>query len=258
MTEWPSVDELVLCTITKIFAQGAFVALEEFSGKQGMVHLSEVASGWIKNIREHIREGQKVVCKVLSVDPSRGRVDLSIRRVKENERRWKSERLKLEQRAEKLLELAAAKLNKNLDQAYEEVGYVLQEKFGDLYSAFEAAVKDRASIEEVVADKNWVSALGEVSATTEEKPRYSVVGTVVLSCPASNGVEVIKSAMIGAKTFTKEDGEVQFFHSGAPKYRLEVTSDSYKKAEEIMQRAADATITAVEKAGGRGEFQRAR
>ena len=256
-SEWPSVGEFVVCTVSKIFPQGAFVTLDEYKGREGMVHLSEVASGWIKNIREHIREGQKGVCKVLSVDPSRGRVDLSIRRVKDSERRWKTERLKLEQRAEKLLEMAAAKLGKNLDQAYEEVGFSLQEKFEDLYSAFEAVAKDRKSIAEVVNDERWVEALIEVSAATVQPPSFSVAGTVSLSCPVPNGVEVIKSAMVGARSSVKKDGvELQFYHVGAPKYRLEVTAGSYKAAEEALQRAAEMAIAAVESAGGKGGLQR--
>ncbi|MEM3401878.1 MAG: S1 RNA-binding domain-containing protein, partial [Candidatus Hadarchaeales archaeon] len=148
--EWPSAGELVLCTVTKIFPQGAFVSLDEYGGKEGMVHISEVASGWIKNIRDHIKEGQKVVCKVLFSDPERRSVDLSIRRVKDSERRWKVERLKLEQRAEKLLELVAQKLGKTLDEAYAEAGFPLQEKFGDLYAALEAAIQRPGSLEEVV------------------------------------------------------------------------------------------------------------
>jgi len=256
-SEWPSVGEFVVCTVSKIFPQGAFVTLDEYKGKEGMVHLSEVASGWIKNIREHIREGQKGVCKVLAVDSSRGRVDLSIRRVKDSERRWKTERLKLDQRAEKLLELAGAKLGKNLDQAYEEAGFVLQENFGDLYSAFEVAAKDKKKIAEVVNDEKWAEALHEVSAATVQLPSFSVAGVVSLSSPVPNGVEVIKSAMVDARGAVKKDGvELQFYHVGAPKYRLEVTAESYKVAEDTLQRAADMAIAAVEKAGGKGEFKR--
>ena len=49
-SEWPSIEELVMCTVTKVFAQGAFVAMDEYGGKEGMVHLSEVASGWVEGV----------------------------------------------------------------------------------------------------------------------------------------------------------------------------------------------------------------
>lgn len=256
-SEWPAVGELVLCTVKKVFAQGAFVKLDEYEGKEGMVHLSEVASGWIKNIRTHVKEGQKAVCKVLAVKPERKLVDLSLRRVKESERRWKVKQVKLEQRAEKLLEFSANMLGKNLDEAYEEVGFALQEKFGDLYSAFELLSKDKGALAGVVKDKRWIEALGEVASSIAEPPSFKVSGYVDLSCFAPNGVEVIKSAMMEARDSIKGDGiEVEFYYVGSPRYRIESTAPSYKAAEEAMRKAAEIAIAAVTRAGGKGEFKR--
>ncbi|MEM2890008.1 MAG: translation initiation factor IF-2 subunit alpha [Candidatus Hadarchaeum sp.] len=255
-SEWPSVEELVLCTVKKVFPQGAFVTLDEYGGKEGMVHISEVASGWIKNIRDHVRENQKVVCKVLAVDPARQQVDLSIRRVKDGERRWKAQRVKLNQRAEKLLELAANKLGKTLDQAYEEIGFKLQEKFGDLYSAMETAGKDSSSLVGL-ADESWVKTIAELAKESIQAPSYKVTGNVILSSTAPNGVEVIKSAMINARDSVRdEDINVEIYYVGSPRYRIEVTAPSYKAAENAMQRAVEMMIEAVTKAGGKGEFQR--
>ncbi|MFQ6129687.1 MAG: translation initiation factor IF-2 subunit alpha [Candidatus Hadarchaeaceae archaeon] len=256
-SEWPTIDEFVMCTVKKVFAQGAFMELDEYGGKEGMVHISEVASGWIKNIRDYIREGQKAVCKVLAVDPKRKHVDLSLRRVKESERRRKAQQLKREQRAEKLLELVANKLKKSLDEAYEEVGFALQDKFGDLYSALELVVKDKNVLADVVKDQRWVDALSEAAVSAVKPPSYKVVGYLNLSCPSPNGVEVIKSAMINARDSTKgNEIDVEFYYVGSPRYRIEVTAPSYKMAENAMQKAVEETIAAVKKAGGKGEFSR--
>jgi len=256
-SEWPSVEELVLCTVKKIFAQGAFVSLDEYGGKEGMVHISEIASGWIKNIRDHVREGQKVVCKVLVVDPSRNSIDLSIRRVKDSERRWKAERVKLEQRAEKMLELAAKKLKKTLDQAYEEVGFALQEKFGDLYAAFEAAAKDENALEDIIKSKQWLRVLKKLIASTIETPSYKIVGEISLFCPTPNGVETIKSVLTKARnSFKSDDVKVDFYVVGSPRYRIEVSAPSYKIAETVMKQAAEQTIREIISAGGKGEFKR--
>jgi len=246
-----------MCTVKKVFAQGAFVELDEYGGKEGMVHISEVASGWIKNIRDYIREGQKAVCKVLAVDPKRKHVDLSLRRVKDSERRRKAQQLKREQRAEKLLELAANKLKKSLDEAYEEVGFALQDKFGDLYSALESVVKDESALADVVKDRRWLDALREVAISAVKPPSYRVVGHLELSCPSPNGIEVIKSAMIDARDSTKgNEIDVEFYYVGSPRYRIEVTAPSYKTAENAMQKAVEETIAAVKKEGGKGEFRR--
>ena len=255
-SEWPSIEELVMCTVTKVFAQGAFVAMDEYGGKEGMVHLSEVASGWVKNIRDFVRENQKVVCKVLGGDTKRQHVDLSIRRVKDGERRWKAQRVKLNQRSEKLLEMAAIKLGKTLDQAYDEIGFTLQERFGDLHSAMESAAKDGGSIAGM-ADEAWANTISEVAKASIQSPSYKVSGYVKLSSLAPNGVEVIKSAMLNARDSVRDENtNVDLYYVGAPRYRIDVTAQSYKAAENEMQRATELMIEAVTKAGGKGEFQR--
>lgn len=254
-SEFPPIDELVMCTIKKVFAQGAFAALDEYEGIEGMVHLSEVASGWVKNIRDFVRENQKVVCMVLAVDLQKKHIDLSIRRVKDSERRWKTQRVKLNQRAEKLLELAAKKLDKTLDQAYDEAGFELQEKFGDLYSAMEAASRDANSIK-AIAGEEWTNVIGSVASSTFEPPSCKVFGYVDLSSSSPDGVEVIKSAMITARDSAKEeDVDVEVYYIGSPRYRIDVTAPSYKVAENSMQKAVRIMLEQVKKAGGKGEFR---
>lgn len=68
--------------VTGITKFGAFVSLPD--GKNGMVHISEVANSYVSDISEHLREGQEVKVKVLSVDGSR--VSLSIKKAQEPER----------------------------------------------------------------------------------------------------------------------------------------------------------------------------
>ena len=43
---WPEPGSLVVCTVTQVVDFGAFVSIDEYSGKQGLIHISEVASGW--------------------------------------------------------------------------------------------------------------------------------------------------------------------------------------------------------------------
>lgn len=63
--------------VTGITKFGAFVDLGD--GKTGMVHISEVASTYVKEIRDHIQEGQEVKVKVLTVAED-GKISLSIKK----------------------------------------------------------------------------------------------------------------------------------------------------------------------------------
>ena len=83
--QWPENGDLVIATIETVTDYGAYAKLDEFD-KRGLLHVSEISSSWIRNIRDFIRENQKVVLKVLRVDHEKGHIDLSLRRVTKRER----------------------------------------------------------------------------------------------------------------------------------------------------------------------------
>ena len=62
--------------ITGITKFGAFVSIAP--GKSGLVHISEITSTYVSDIREHLTEGQEVMVKVIGLDQS-GRMNLSIK-----------------------------------------------------------------------------------------------------------------------------------------------------------------------------------
>jgi len=62
--------------VTGITKFGAFVMIAP--GKSGLVHISEITSSFVSDIREHLTEGQDVTVKVMGVDRS-GRINLSMK-----------------------------------------------------------------------------------------------------------------------------------------------------------------------------------
>lgn len=62
-------------TVINITNFGAFIDVE---GKTGLVHISEVADTFVKDIRQHLKEQDKVKVKVISVDDN-GKISLSIK-----------------------------------------------------------------------------------------------------------------------------------------------------------------------------------
>ncbi|ACL77372.1 S1 RNA-binding domain-containing protein [Ruminiclostridium cellulolyticum] len=71
------VGKIVEGKVTGITAFGAFVQLPE--GKTGLVHISEVAQEYVKDVSAHLKENQIVKVKILSVDTN-GKVSLSIKK----------------------------------------------------------------------------------------------------------------------------------------------------------------------------------
>ena len=62
-------------TVVNITNFGAFIEVE---GKTGLVHISEVADSYVKDIKEHLKEQDKVKVKVISIDDN-GKISLSIK-----------------------------------------------------------------------------------------------------------------------------------------------------------------------------------
>ena len=63
-------------TVARIENYGAFLQLED--GRMGLVHISEIDRNYVKDVREHLREGDSVEAKVVAIKDD-GKIDLSIK-----------------------------------------------------------------------------------------------------------------------------------------------------------------------------------
>ena len=70
------VGAIVEGTVTGITNFGAFITFP--NGKTGLVHISEVADAYVSDIKEFLKENDKVKVKILTLDPN-GKIGLSIR-----------------------------------------------------------------------------------------------------------------------------------------------------------------------------------
>jgi len=254
--EWPEVGDLVIATIETVTDYGAYAKLDEFS-RRGLLHVSEISSARIRNVRDFVRENQKMVLKVLHVDVEKGHINLSLRRVTKRERIEKIKSWKKDRKADALLREVAEKLGLTVDEVYQKAGAPLDEKYG-LYEGFEKLVKDGA---EVLTKLDVPEDMAKVFAqVAEERIRVKMVkvhGTIELHCMKQNGVNCIQDAFTAAKKSEKaKDAKIQFYVIAAPKYSVEVAAENWKRAEEILQKVGQAVVTNVTKAGGEGSFKR--
>lgn len=250
--EWPEEGELVVCTVADVKDFAAFVTLDEYDERRGLIPISEIARGWIKYIRDYVREGQKVVCKVLNVDPDRGHIDLSLKDVNEHQRREKVHEWKNEQKATKWVGFAseAAGVDRKI------IEEAIYREYGQLYPAFEDLVTtggeaaDRLKLDEPVK-----KALSTVAHENVKVSRVTITGHLILTSSRPDGVNVIRRALRSAQPKV-EDVDIDLIYVGAPKYRIKVTAPDYKEAEKAIEKAASAAVGVVERAGGSGKFIR--
>ncbi|CAD5243753.1 translation initiation factor IF-2 subunit alpha [Thermococcus camini] len=250
--EYPEEGEFVVATVKSIHPYGAFLKLDEYPGKEGFMHISEVASTWVKNIRDHVKEGQKIVAKVIRVDPSKGHIDLSLKRVNQQQRKAKLQEYKRAQKAENLLKMAAEKIGKDFDTAWKEVWVPLEEEYGEVYAAFEDAAQNGMDVLKGIISDEWVEALKPIIEAYVEIPTVTIDAEFEITVPKPDGIEIIREALIRARDRANEEKEidVKFSYQGAPRYRIDITAPDYYKAEEVLENIAEEILRVIKEAGG--------
>ncbi|MGQ4833310.1 MAG: translation initiation factor IF-2 subunit alpha [Candidatus Asgardarchaeia archaeon] len=234
---YPEEGELVIATVTNIKPYGAYVTLDEYDNLEGMVHISEISTTWVKNIRNHVREGQKIVAKVLRVIPEKNQIDLSIRRVTKQQKVLKIQSWKRMQKAKKILELVAERLGKKKEEA-EKVYWLLQRKYEETYSSFEMALeKGKKVFLDAGLDEDWAKELYEIIKTQVKIPKVEISGTITLQTTAPNGVDLIKEALSEALKISKKvpGTTTKIYTLGAPNYKVEVVAKEYRDAENLLK-----------------------
>src|SRR3989344_3312796 len=191
----PEEGELIIGTVKKILPHSIFVNLDEYQGKEGMIHISEIAPGRIRNIRDFVREGKVIVCKTLRIHTDKDHIDLSLRRVSLSARKKKEEEYKQEQKAEKFIETVMAGEKIDIATFYKKYGESLLEKYGNLNSFFKAVLADGASaFTGIKIEKPLLDKLVEKIIEKIKPPEVVIEARLRLSSMEVDGVEKIKKS----------------------------------------------------------------
>ncbi len=231
IVELPDKDELVIAIIKKIMPYGAFCILPEYENLEGFLHISEVAPRWIKNIHEFLSEGQRYVVKVHHVDREKNQVDISIKRVNEEEKKRKLELVQNEKKGAKLLELSikSSKAKIEIPQAREEI----EKHYDDVFSCFkEASLEGDKALKDLDLPKQLKAEMVELAKKSIKKPVVEVDRIFTLVCYGGKGVELVKQALK-----IKEDVSISYL--GAPKYKVSLIGEDYKSAEKKLEKVLE-------------------
>ena len=251
----PDTGELVVATIERITHYGAYVSLDEYN-REGLLHISEISSTWVRNIRDYVRESQKVVLKVLRVDAEKGHIDLSLRRVSKRERREKLLSWKKDRKAESLLRSAAEKLEVPIDQIYEKAGTAIEKEYG-LYKGLEkTASEGEGVLLKLGIPKNIATTLAEIAKDKIKTPMVKIRGMLELQCTKPDGARLIREALLSTQKIHPQGASINVSVIAPPRYRIEVFAENYKAAEKTLKRAVETAIGNITKSGGRGAFER--
>lgn len=215
-----------------------------------MIHISEVTGKWVRDIKKYTKIGKKYVAKVIRVDRENNFVTLSLKRVSKTDEREKMSEYRREQKAENILVQTAKELNKTLEQAYEEVGFLLQEKFGTLFDAFEEIKKSPGALIKAGAPKEWIDALLSVIQKSWVEKEVVLKANLELKSYDGDGIERIKKIL---ETIDIQGVGVKYI--SAPVYLVELKTKNPKQDVKKLTKELEKLVMEARKLGVEASYK---
>ena len=251
--ELPEVGEIVVATISKITAHGAYATLDEYNDIQGFLHASEIAHGWVRNINKFVKEGEKKVLLVKKIREGREEIDLSLKQVSRDQQKKKLLDVKRFEKGKSIMKNMQDKA-KLSDNDIEKLEDKILSKYDSVYDGIvDIAANGIKVFSELKLPKNTLSLIEEIS-TKIKLPSVEIRGVLELTDSSSDGVENIKNVLQG---FEKADQNgVKILYIGAPKYRISITASDFKSAERTLKPILEDMQKNIEKNKGSFKFTR--
>ncbi len=241
MANVPKVGEHVIATVSKVARFGAYCRLLEYDNLEVFLPIREVSSGWIKNIREYVHEGQKVVCSVLFYDKDKGTIDVSLKRVTQSQAKEKIRVYNYEKRLTALFAQAI-----KMAGMYEEKPALVQKalsEFTTYTNLIENAISNTEEFKKSTLPKKLKDTLLESYEANRKKRQYIVAYTMKLATfNTMSGVTEIKDIITAVKRLG-----IAVNYIGAPHYRLVAEGENYAEAEDKIKQASQIVQSKLKK-----------
>ncbi|MCS6769015.1 MAG: S1 RNA-binding domain-containing protein [Candidatus Caldarchaeum sp.] len=252
MSKTPEVGELVVGRITSVKDYGAYLEVDEYPGYEGFIHVSEVSLKWVRNIREHLKEGQRVVLKIIRVNPQTNQIDLSMRRVSQKEKVDKLLEVKKKTKVLKMFKALESSGSKNIVEKL----IVVYPNLVNLYDCLEriASGEDARNFFPSLSEseeENLKKAVEQEIKVREVEMRVDVI----MRCDGPKGLEAIRQAAEKAEQVAGPAELIEITTKGAPVYSVLVKASSKERASELLSKAFEACQMIMTSFGGSAQLK---
>ena len=243
----PDEGEIMIVTVRQVTGHRAYVTLDEYNSMTCFLHISEIATGWIRNIERYVRAKQKAVLNVIRVNKVRGEVDTSLKQVSAEERKSKLIEVKKNDKAATFFNFVKSKL-KLTDQQGQEIEDRLLQKYDYVYDAFEAVLrKGLDAIQNIDLSPEIKNAIEEASGRIPI-PLLELGVIMEIKSKKPDGIEITNDMLANAEG-NKGSGSSTIKYIGAPRCRIVVTAENFKVAEKFMNNIVEKMRASIEQHG---------
>jgi translation initiation factor 2 subunit 1 len=250
---WPQRGEIVIGTVVRVNPYSAFIALEEYDNKEGMIHISEVAGKWVRDIRKFVKVGDKIVVKVMDVDSEKRHIALSLKRVRKYDSEEKMREYKKKLKAEKMLKSLAGKLNLSVEDVNKKIAAEIEDKFGNVFDAFQMSLTPQGydMLIRKGISKDITEAIKNIAEEQLEIKEANIKKVIVLKSYKPDGINTIKKILVE----TKKEFGLEIKYISAPRYSIGMRTKSAKAGERKIKEASEYIIKRIEENGGEGKVE---
>ena len=240
--DFPRKGDLVFGTVKEISNIMVKVELDEYENAYGIIPIDEISHRRIRNVREIVDIGKKIVCLVLDSDPANRLATLSLKRVSEGQKKLKIYQYKREQTAYNLLLLLSKQKNIPLEKLHEEIVYKILSEGKLLYQVWEEAfIEGKEVLEKYGIPKKYIDDLYKLIKEYFNVPKYIRKGYIEMYTLASDGIDRLKKVLLELKKLG-----LDIKYAGAPRYYFKLEHYNpkeldkiYKKMEETVKSMAE-------------------
>ncbi len=214
--------QIVLCTVDKIVGTTVFVKIGK--NEEGTITTSEIAPGRIRNLRDYVVPGKKIVCKILSI--RNRRVQLSLRRVKQNEKKELLDKIQKENNFKAIIKTVLGK--EDADKIIESINE--KQNLSDFFEK----LKEKPEILNKYFKKEDAEKIIKIIESKKEKPK-EIKNTIKLSNKSSEGIKIVRGIINNA---CKNSGcDISYIAAG--KYNLKILGPEFKQIKSDINRVTE-------------------
>jgi len=211
MVEELEEGQIVFCTVEKIIGTTVFVHIEDDG--EGTITTSEISPGRIRNLRDYVVPGKKIVCKILSIRQSG--ISLSLRRVKQYERKELLSRITKEKGYKAILKTVIKDKADDIIKEITKNFYILD--------FFENLKENPKPLEKLIGVEDSKKIIKILESKKEKEKQIRQIFR--LSNKSDQGISIIKDILQDSCKGTK----CQISYLAAGKYSMTLKGDNFKE-----------------------------
>ncbi len=232
---YPEINEIVMCTVTRIYGNTTFVNLDEYD-KEGVLIISEIAPGRIRNLRDYVVENKKIVCKVLRTDEKQKRIDVSLRRVSIPVMKDKLEEIKKEEYSDRVYEEVSYELKISKDKLFEKTYEVIFDNYRTVFEALYDIMLENSKINlfKNLNEKEKETLIKVINSKIKPEHIFFKSKFTIISL-ASNGIEIVKDTISKVLDKLSYD-KVSIVYVAAGEFEIKIQHEDMKSANVVFNK----------------------